>query len=47
LGQVIGRCEATTPAPNVLEQNLAEGASPNKVLRKPSRRKAAMQLQTC
>ena len=25
LGQVIGRCEATTPAPNVAEQNRAEG----------------------
>jgi hypothetical protein len=25
LGQVIGRCGATTPAPNVLEQNRAEG----------------------
>jgi hypothetical protein len=29
---------------NVLEQNTAEGASPNGVLRKPSRRKAAMRL---
>ena len=25
LGQVKGRCEATTPAPTVLEQNRAEG----------------------
>jgi hypothetical protein len=32
LGQVIGRCVATTPAPNVAEQNRAEGVSPNTVL---------------
>jgi len=25
LGQAIGQCEALTPAPNVVEQNTAEG----------------------
>jgi hypothetical protein len=32
LGQVIGRCAATTPAPNVAEQNTTKGASPTGVL---------------
>jgi hypothetical protein len=32
LGRVIGQCEALTPAPNVAEQNRAEGDSPNTVL---------------
>jgi hypothetical protein len=47
LGQVKGRCVATTPAPNVAEQNTTKGVSPTGVLRSPSRRKAAKQLQTC
>ena len=39
LGQVIGQCEALTPAPNVLEQNRTKGVSPTAVLRKPSPRR--------
>jgi hypothetical protein len=42
-----GRCVATTPAPNVAEKNRTRGASPTTVFRSPSRRKAAMQLQSC
>jgi hypothetical protein len=39
------KCEAFLRAQkNVLEQNTTKGASPNGVLRKPSRRKAAMRL---
>ena len=29
LGQVIGQCEALTPAPNVVEQNATKGVSPD------------------
>jgi len=32
-GQVIGQCEALTPAPNVAEKKLTKGASPTGVLR--------------
>ena len=28
LGQVIGQCEALTPAPTVAEQNTADGCKP-------------------
>ena len=42
LGQVIGRCEATTPAPNVAEKNRTKGvralsARPTVIFRSPSR----------
>ena len=37
LGQVIGRCEATTPAPNVAEKKRTKGASPTAFFRSPSR----------
>jgi hypothetical protein len=32
---------------NVLEQNTTKALAPTGVLRKPSRRQAAMQLQSC
>jgi hypothetical protein len=47
LGQVTGRCGATTPAPNVAEKNRTKGVSPTAVFRSPSRQQAAMQLQSC
>jgi len=37
LGQVIGRCEAATPAPNVAEKKRTKGASPTAFFRSPSR----------
>jgi hypothetical protein len=37
LGQVIGRREATTPAPNVAERKPHKGRSPTAVFRSPSR----------
>jgi hypothetical protein len=37
LGQVIGRCEATTPAPNVAEKKRTKGASPTAFFCSPSR----------
>jgi len=33
LGQVIGQCEALTPAPNVVEQKRTKGARPTAILR--------------
>jgi len=43
LGQVIGRCEATTPAPNVAEKNRAEGKARTRffVARAADRRRSA------
>jgi hypothetical protein len=37
LGQVIGQCEALTPAPNVAERKQHKGRSPTAVFRSPSR----------
>jgi len=41
LGQVIGQCEALTPAPNVVERNRTKARSADCGFAEPSRRKAA------